>query len=579
VLVWGDGNLLAGTLSAQALGANGNGGFIETSGRTLNIADSANISSAAVNGTAGTWLLDPYDFYVAASGGNITGAALTTALASNSVTITAANTCVNASCTATSSGTAGNIYINDTVRWSANTLTLNSGYNIYVGTSTATGSMTVYGTGSLALNPSSSSVAGYTSGGSVLMGMASSPTGGLTTGYLVSNSFYSSGTTLNTGAATGFNGQINANTSGTITIGGSTYTVINSQAEFLNISGSTNYILGGNLTFTGSYSYAPVAYEDSRAFRGNINGLGHKVSGLAIVGTLTNKYEGLIGYMIGGSLSNIGVSGTISTKTQSAAGGLVGKIYSDSGSATLKNSYSSVAISLTSSDTSNVGGLVGQLYGVKASNIYSTGNISGASATGANKIGGLIGLSITTNTILNAFATGAVTVGHDASRIGGLIGDFGYAANSGSTTLTNAYATGNVTAGDRSTYVGGLLGVDFGNKTSYTYSSGTVTAGSGSSYRGAFAGHSATSSRSGDYLTNSFYDSTKNTNNYSGLGSFSGNNTLTALTSSQLLTSSNLTNFTFSASGWGYAASNTPPVLCDFGGCRDRKSTRLNSSH
>ncbi len=52
---------VAGTLDASAPNG-GNGGFIETSGAQVNVADGARISTAAPAGNSGTWLIDPVDF-------------------------------------------------------------------------------------------------------------------------------------------------------------------------------------------------------------------------------------------------------------------------------------------------------------------------------------------------------------------------------------------------------------------------------------------------------------------------------------------------------------------------------------
>ena len=81
VVVWSDNNTqFAGAISAQGGPLGGNGGWVETSGASLKIADSARVSTAAAMGLVGTWLLDPPDFTIAASGGDITGATLSTNL-------------------------------------------------------------------------------------------------------------------------------------------------------------------------------------------------------------------------------------------------------------------------------------------------------------------------------------------------------------------------------------------------------------------------------------------------------------------------------------------------------------------
>lgn len=123
---------VGGTLDASAPNG-GNGGAIETSGAHVKIANDALITTASAFGTNGNWLIDPVDFTVAASGGDITGSALSTLLNSNSVTIQTllnTNTVTNLYGT---TGTNGDININDAVSWAANTiLTLQAARNINI---------------------------------------------------------------------------------------------------------------------------------------------------------------------------------------------------------------------------------------------------------------------------------------------------------------------------------------------------------------------------------------------------------------------------------------------------------------
>jgi filamentous hemagglutinin family protein len=107
---------VSGKLDASAP-KGGDGGFIETSGDHVNIADSAIVTTAAPYGSTGTWLIDPNDFTVAASGGNMTGAAVAAALLSNNFEIKTA--------TMGTPGGNGDIFVNDAIAWSTNnTLTL-----------------------------------------------------------------------------------------------------------------------------------------------------------------------------------------------------------------------------------------------------------------------------------------------------------------------------------------------------------------------------------------------------------------------------------------------------------------------
>lgn len=128
---------VSGKLDASA--TNGNGGFIETSAATVNVADSAVVTTLGGNGgVAGTWLIDPADFLIASYGGNITGSTLSANLMGGNITHV--------------SGTGGNVLIQDNVSWSSGTtLTLSADADIMfgVGSGTALDGGT---TGSVVLN-------------------------------------------------------------------------------------------------------------------------------------------------------------------------------------------------------------------------------------------------------------------------------------------------------------------------------------------------------------------------------------------------------------------------------------------
>ena len=109
-----------GTLDASAP-TSGNGGFIETSGAHVEIASTAKVTTAAASGLTGSWLLDPVDFTVEATGGDILGSTLGGLLNNNSITIqTATSPVATATNLIGSTGTNGDININDPVSWSGN---------------------------------------------------------------------------------------------------------------------------------------------------------------------------------------------------------------------------------------------------------------------------------------------------------------------------------------------------------------------------------------------------------------------------------------------------------------------------
>ena len=118
IAVWSDGTTtVAGTLSARAGATSGDGGYIETSGKYLTVADGTQVNTSAVHGSAGTWLLDPADFTI---GTDILGATLSTNLGLGNVTIHSADG------TVVPNGN-GDIFVNQAVTWATTTtLTLDA---------------------------------------------------------------------------------------------------------------------------------------------------------------------------------------------------------------------------------------------------------------------------------------------------------------------------------------------------------------------------------------------------------------------------------------------------------------------
>ncbi len=104
---------VAGHLDTSAP-QQGDGGFIETSGQKIDIANTVRITSDAANGKIGSWLIDPFDITIAASGGDITGATIANALQTTNVTLTTNGTNFGVNLTP-STGTNGDIFINDSI--------------------------------------------------------------------------------------------------------------------------------------------------------------------------------------------------------------------------------------------------------------------------------------------------------------------------------------------------------------------------------------------------------------------------------------------------------------------------------
>ena len=244
---------VGGTLDASAP-EGGRGGFIDTSAATVQIADDVKVTTQATPGQAnGTWLIDPADFTIAASGGNISGATLSSNLGLGNVTLLSSSG---------STGGSGNINVNDTVGWSANTLTLTAAKDININAV-----MTASGASKLVMNTATAN------GADVAVA-----------GGLVKVGFNADGS---------FKGRVDfSGRSGTgfLTINGSGYTVIKSlgaqgsttalDLQGMNGNKATKYALGSDIDATATSGWNSGAGfsqigTSSSQFTGILNGLGH----------------------------------------------------------------------------------------------------------------------------------------------------------------------------------------------------------------------------------------------------------------------------------------------------------------
>eukprot|EP01133_Synstelium_polycarpum_P019994 gene19994-23960_t len=619
-----------GTLDASAPDG-GKGGFIDTSAAHVNIANGINVTTRAANGLSGTWLIDPVDFTIAASGGNMTGTDLTNNLKNGAVQIQSTNG---------TGGTAGDINVNDVVSWSANKLTLTAQNNININQV-----MRGSGTASLALEYGQANV---TSGNTSKYNVKAAVD--LPSGQNFSTKLGSDGALIS-------------------------YTVINSLGAAGSISGSDlqgiggavsgNYVLGANIDATSTAAwnaglgFTPIGTAGV-PFSGQFDGLGHVITGLTSSTTASAGLAGLFGSN-SGSLRNIGLvapvisanivaaqgtiaglaginSGTISnayvsggsvTVTTGAIGaGLVGL-----NSGTISDSYNSSKVSVvgnydfwlgglvgnttkTSTITNSynagdvvgaytAGGLTGNNLGI-VSNSFNSGNVSGTSntgglasynratgvitnsfntgaVTGKSLTGGLVGSNVASSQIINSYSTGAVSsAGLVATGIGGLVG-----GNSG--IIKNSYATGTVTG---VTAVGGVVGINTSaGSIENVYSSGAVSLlPGGSGVLGGVLGSIAAGTS--PVITGGYYNTTVNSG-MPGVGNNGGPSTpsLTGLTSAQMQNASNFSAFTFtttagatgnnwvmvntdgSLNGAGNATGATGPMLAA------EYSTNIYSSH
>ena len=469
---------VSGKLDASAP-KGGDGGFIETSGDKVQVADNTVVTTKAASGTSGTWLIDPTDFNIIAGSGaqtasGIGATTLSNSLDSNNVVIT----------TAASGNGKGDINVNAAVGWSANTgLTLNAANNINVNAP-----ITIHGA-------SAGLVLNYGGDYNIRTPASYSGTVLAANGQPVAKQDTSGGVY---GSIT-FDNAANING---LVINGQSYDLIYSMADLAGITGSNvHYALVQDLDAASWSTSNAGSASVVASLNGALAGLGHKVSNLDISTTLPDA--GLIGQTAQGSLvRDLGVVNVKVSTTDQFAGGLIGQNLGDvrgtystgdssslvsagSGGAggliglngvipnfnplpvnTISDSFSTVAVSGSAS-----GGLIGRAQYANILRTDATGQIS---STGTS--GGLLGLGLTTN-ISDSYATGAVTgvitgtapnLSSSTSTLGGLVGslDGDY--------LRNSFATGEVRGGWT---LGGLVGtIDYYPFTvDNSYASGNVT--------------------------------------------------------------------------------------------------------
>jgi filamentous hemagglutinin family protein len=423
-----DTTTVAGSLTAQG---GSQGGFVETSGEHLHVADSAKISTLATNGNTGTWLIDPQDFTIAASGGDITGSALSAELASNDVDIQSK---------AGANAGVGDINVDDAVTWaSSHTLTLDAYHSIHIDDA-----ITIASKGGLVLATNDGG-----KGGDYDFGLGTSGFAGHVT----------------------FTDVVRGQTKGSLLINGAVYHLANSVKQLAKELEEDNQNYTEDWALANSYDAQPDGtYKTSPIYaviEGTIEGLGNSISNLTIRDT-KQVNVGLFSE-IAGNIRDVGLQNeTVIGGQQSSIGGLVGTAESF-----IQLRYDYVTGQITGGQESDVGGLVGfstaQIFDSHSSATV-TGSVQGAA-------GGLVGVAVD-GSIAQSSASGSVS-GSDVS--GGLVG-------SSEITIEHSFATGNVSAGSD---VGGLVGGNDG-KIIGSYALGAVlTAGEPNGYAGGLVGYSS----------------------------------------------------------------------------------------
>ncbi|MBR2386925.1 hypothetical protein IKA92_06485, partial [bacterium] len=245
-----------------------------------------------------------------------------------------------------------------------------------------------------------------------------------------------------------------------------------------------------DISLEADLNLAGIDWSNTTTYTGTFEGNNHTIS------NLTSLEDGLFSTIDGGTVQNlklqnfnVGVyengvdaGGALARETNNVTinnvhtiegtvysdlncGGMIGIAYGDT---IIQNSSSSTKVTEENGGTGLIGGFIGYGYSgstISIENSYATGDIGDENSS---EVGGLVGLSLGEVNINNCYSSGEIT-GYNS---GGIIG---YSTN---TTITNSYSTGKV-SGD---ITGGLVG------------------------------------ENGATITNSYYNSTLNTDNGKGVG-------------------------------------------------------------
>lgn len=315
---------VAGKLDASAP-EGGDGGFIDTSGAHVQIHEGLEVTTLAVDGRTGDWLIDPTDLTISAGSAPQTDSGigadtLSANLESSNITLQ----------TVAEGSEAGNIYVNGEVSWdAATTLTLSAHSDIHINQNISAT------TGKLALEYGQADVAAGNTADYHVNARVN-----LSAGQNFSTRLGSDGDVLEYTVITELGAE--GSTSGT---------------DLQGMQGNLNglYALGADInasateSWDGGAGFNPIGdYSNSNGFTGVFDGLGHLITGLTI-NRPSQDYVGLFGYTKGAWLRNIGLQrGRVVGRD--SVGSLVGM-----NQGAISQSWASVAVN----GASTVGGLVG----------------------------------------------------------------------------------------------------------------------------------------------------------------------------------------------------------------------------
>lgn len=187
----------------------------------------------------------------------------------------------------------------------------------------------------------------------------------------------------------------------------------------------------------GDEPWTPIGTSASKAFKGVLDGNGHKISGLFI--DTESSYQGLFGYVSDAEIKNLTVDGSVKGGEYTA--GLVAQTGANTA---IEHCFSTVQVS----GNGYVGGLVGDVRG-RTLTMTGSAHVGTVSGNGYN-VGGLIGRIYYAASVTDCYHRGQII--NTTGRTGGLIG----LMDDYSASVKNCYAVGMVlsTASDTHPAIG-----------------------------------------------------------------------------------------------------------------------------
>jgi len=329
-----------------------------------------------------------------------------------------------------------------------------------------------------------------------------------------------------------FAGKINVSGTGSVTLQGAQYTVINSYSDFNTyVTPTGNYVLGSDID--GSH-VNEIGYGS--AFIGNFNGFGHLIENLAASG-----HAGGLFYQIGSTstISNLGITNATLVVNEDANGANIG-ILTNINSGSIVNSFAEgTATGFSQASDYNgadpvVGGLVGLNSGLIANSYAVTSFALIGGVVNRTVEGGLVGSNAASGEIHGSYAIDAM---NSTAKTGGFVG-----INNG--LIDTSYSSGTITivnhtrSGYFSSTIGGFVYLNSGQvENSYSITSvtrstnastsnssgpGFITTGLGASYMPLIAGFAY---ENDGMITNTYSAGTFVTATYGSLAGFVYTNT------------------------------------------------------